>query len=440
LSGTVIRGSYGLFQAPVSQFSGELANRQGFVPQFGVASLDGGVTASFNWTNGFPLERFNPDPVIDSTVANGSSTSFIGKRNAHPAQVQMLNLSIQHELRGNMLFEAAYIGNLSHRISTGSLEQVNQLDYQKYGSLGSLLSANINSSAAIDAGIQSPFPGFNGTVAQSLRPYPQYLGINGITSMIGNSVYHAAQFKLQKHFSNGLSFLIGYTVSKTVADVDATPGFFAAGIQDAYNRRAEKSVTSVDFPQDLVMSYSYELPFGPGKRFLDRQDVFSKHVLGGWNISGIHKYTSGAPLAFTTNGRLPTTGDTLSQSNPTLRPNRVLGVDARTGLSCADMDPATDLYLNRAAFTNPAPFTFGNAAPRLSDVRGFANLNESISLTKNFLITEDRWRLRIGADFFNIFNRHIFGNPATNIDNLNFGTVSSAGPGRTIQLHMKVNW
>ena len=321
----MVRGSYGLFQAPVSQFSGELANRQGFVPQFGVASIDGGVTASFNWTDGFPLNRFNPDPVIDPTVANGSATSFIGKTNAHPAQVQMLNLSIQHELPGQMLFEAAYIGNLSHHVSTGSLEQVNQLDYGKYGSLGPLLGANINSAAAINAGIKSPFPGFNGTVAQALRPYPQYLGINGITSMIGNSVYHAAQVKLQKHFSDGLSFLVGYTVSKTVADVDATPGFFAAGVQDAYNRRAERSVTSVDFPRDLVASYAYELPFGPGKRFLSGQDVFSKHVLGGWTVSGIHKYTAGSPLAITTNGRLPTTGDTLSQSNPTLRPNRVVG-------------------------------------------------------------------------------------------------------------------
>ena len=222
-----------------------------------------------------------------------------------------------------MLLEAAYIGNLSHHVSTGSLEQLNQLDYGKYGSLGSLLTANINSAAAINAGIKSPFAGFNGTVAQALRPYPQYQGINGITSMIGNSVYHAAQIKLQKHFSGGLSFLVGYTVSKTIADVDSTPGFFAAGVQDAYNRKAERSLTSIDFPQDLVISYAYELPFGPGKRFLSGQDVFSKHVLGGWTISGIQKYTSGAPLGIITNGRLPTTGDTLALTNPTLRPDRV---------------------------------------------------------------------------------------------------------------------
>src|SRR5262249_35683385 len=148
-----------------------------------------------------------------------------------------------------------------------SLQQINQLNYAKYGSLGPLLGQQVGSPAANAAGITAPFPGFVGTVAQALRPYPQYPGINGVTSMIGNSTYHAAQFKVQKRYSSGLSFLVGFTISKNLTDVDSIPGYFSAGTQDAYNRRMEKALSSIDSPQQVVASYTYELPFGAGKRF-----------------------------------------------------------------------------------------------------------------------------------------------------------------------------
>ncbi|MEO8659226.1 MAG: TonB-dependent receptor [Bryobacteraceae bacterium] len=434
---TVVRGSYGLFNAPVSQFSGEFGNRQGFVPRFAVSSIDG-FTGAFNWDNGFP-SGFNSSPTIDPTVANGSSTAFIGRTNAHPAQVQMLNFSIQRELPGSMLFEGAYIGNLTHHISSNGLEQINQLNYGKYASLGPLLGTLVGSNAANAAGIFAPFPGFVGTVAQALRPYPQYQGINGITSMIGNSTYHAAQLKIQKRYSSGLSFLLGYTISKNLTDVDSTPGYFSAGTQDAYNRRSEKSLSSIDSPHQVVASYTYELPIGAGKRYM-RDNVAGKYILGGWAVSGIHTYRAGTPIAVSTNLRLPTTGDSLAQSQPTLRPNIISGIDARTGLSCGGFNPATDLYLNRAAFTDPAPYSFGNAPRTLPNVRGCAYSDENISLLKSFPTFKERVNIRLGADFFNVFNRRHLGGPATNIDNANFGTISSAGPPRIMQLNFKILW
>jgi len=435
---TVVRGSYGLFAAPVSQFSGEFGNRQGFVPRFAVSSIDG-FTPAFNWDNGFP-SGFNPNPTIDPTVANGSSTAFMGKNNAHPAQVQMINFSVQRELPGNMLLEGAYIANLSHHVSSNGLEQINQLNYQKYGGLGPLLGALVGSPEANAAGIRAPYPGFVGTVAQALRPYPQYLGINGITSMIGNSTYHAAQIKLQKRYASGLSFLIGYTLSKNLADVDSTPGYFSAGVQDAYNRRAEKALSSIDSPHQVVASYTYELPFGTGKKFLNGRNVFSRYIAGGWSISGIHTYRAGTPLAVATNLRLPTTGDSLAQTQPTLRPNVLSGVPIRTDLSCGGFDPAKNLYLNRAAFTDPAPFSFGNAPRTLPNVRGCTYADENVSLLKAFPAFRERVNVRLGADFFNLFNRKHFGSPATNIDNANFGTISSAGPPRIMQLNFKILW
>jgi hypothetical protein len=276
-SRTVLRGSYGLFNAPVSQNQwAQVQQHYGFNPQFTVASQDGGITPAFNWDNGFPLAGFNINPTIDPSVTNNSGTSFVGKNSARPPQVQMTNISIQHQLPGDILLEVAYLNNIGRHISTTSAESINQLDFDKYGSLGGLLTPSVYSPAAQAAGIPVPYAGFQGSVAQALRPYPQYQGINGISSPIGNSTYHAAQVKFQKRYSSGLTFLVGYTLAKTLTDLDSTPGYFAAGPQNANNRRAERAPSSADSPQSVVGSYTYDLPLGPGKRFANGNNFFSK--------------------------------------------------------------------------------------------------------------------------------------------------------------------
>jgi hypothetical protein len=439
---TTVRSSYGLFRGPIAQMTGEMVNRQGFLANYGLSSIDGGITPAFNWTNGFPLSRFSAYPVFDPSFANGSYTAFMGKNNARPPQIQMINFSIQREVPGKVVLEAAYVANLSHHVETASLESINQLNYAQYGSLGNLLNQNINSAAAVAAGVRSPFPGFSGTVAQALRPYPQYLGINGESSKIGNSTYHALQFKAQKHYSNGVSFLVGYTVSKYISDFDTGAGYDSVGPQNAYDRRAEKAVTSQDYPRSMVASYTYELPLGHDKRFLKGNGIVSRYLAGGWSISGIQTYHAGAPLAITTNGRLPASSDLdgTTYNNVNLRPNTIVGANPRTGLTCGNIDPATGLYLNAAAFVDPPPFTFGNAARRLSYARGCGGANENVSLMKYLPLREGRLTARFGAEAFNIFNRKNFADPTTNFDNLNFGRISTAGPARLLQLNMKIIW
>ncbi|MFN7995646.1 MAG: carboxypeptidase regulatory-like domain-containing protein [Bryobacteraceae bacterium] len=436
---TVMRGSYGLFYGPVSQLSGEIATRQGYVPRFALASTDG-ISPAFNWDNGIPTPPNFITPTLDPTIANGSATAFLGKNDGRPAQIQLVNFGFQRELPKDIVAEVAYVGNFSHHIATNTMEQINQLNYAKYGYLGQLLTAPFDSPQAVAAGITAPYPGFQGTVAQALRPYPQYLGINDVNAMIGNSTYHAMQVKLQKRFSNGLSFLIGYTLSKNLTDVDSTAGYFSSSVQDAYNRRAEKAVSSIDSPNQVVASYTYELPFGPGKRLLNSKNAFNRFVAGGWAISGIQTYRTGTPLGVVTSTVLPTTNDSLSLSGTPVRPNMVNGVDPLAGIACSSFDPQTDLYLNKAAFTAPAPFTFGNAPRELSNARACPTLEEDISVMKYVPIRENRVNLRFGADAFNVLNRRKFGGPDTNYNDPGFGTISGAGPGRVLQLQFKILW
>jgi len=124
-----------------------------------------------------------------------------------------------------------------------------------------------------------------------------------------------------------------------------------------------------------------------------------------------------------------------------LRPDIIPGVAIRAPVGCGDFDPGRgDRYLNVGAFSDPAPWSFGNASRVLGSVRTCGSLNENISILKNIPIAE-RIRFQFGADFFNAFNRHTWGAPGTDIDNPQaFGTITSTGPGRVIQMHARIEF
>src|SRR2546422_8007139 len=106
--------------------------------------------------------------------------------------------------------------------------------------------------------------------------------------------------------------------------------------QDTYNRRANWSLSDVDVTNSFVGSYSYDLPFGSGKRFLTQNKVLDRYALGGWTVSGIHSYSSGTPLSASTNIALPST-------TTNVRPNTVLGVQPVRSGGCSGLNPATDV-------------------------------------------------------------------------------------------------
>lgn len=433
---TVLRASYGLFWAQVSEYDGEFAIRQGLHPSLALNSTTGGVISAFNWNGGVPA--FNPNPVIDPSIANGQSTAMTGRDAAHPPQIQIFNITAQRELPGRVLLELQFNRNVGHHLHTAdhptgqAVGQLNQLDYGKYGYLGSTLDLPFDSPQAVAAGIRSPYPGFSGTVAQALLPYPQYLGIAVQPGPFGNSIYDGGVLKLERRFSSGLTFQAGYVFSKNMSDMTSIQisGFPP---QDAYNLKANWSASDVDATQSFVGSYSYDLPLGIGKRVVTQNKVLNNYVLGGWTISGINSYSSGTPLAVSTNIALPST-------TTNVRPNIVPGVEPVRPGGCSGLNPATGLYLNRAAFADPAPFTFGNAPRLLSNARNCATLNESISLMKTIPLYKERVQLRFGADFFNVFNRHAFNSFQTDIDNPGFGTVTGASSGRRGQVHAKIIW
>ena len=156
-------------------------------------------------------------------------------------------------------------------------------------------------------------------------------------------------------------------------------------------------------------------------------------VVGGWQVNAIQRYVSG-----TSNRGWWWRRDSLVERGN--RPNRVLGVAPRTKVSRGSFESARDLYLDVDAFSQPPAFTLGNAPPVLGDVRTFALFNEDFSVLKDFTIHEAH-RIQFRAEFFNIFNRVVFGGPAANINAAaTFGRIGGqSNSPRNIQLALSTS-
>jgi hypothetical protein len=242
--------------------------------------------------------------------------------------------------------------------------------------------------------------------------------------------------RLQKRYSAGLSFLGAYTLAKNIGfpgnDIfgDTAGGGGNRGI-DTYNRKLEKATTSTDQTHIFVLSWNYELPFGRGKRFLAALNPVLDKIVGGWQINAIQTYRSGTLLAVAGGGQLPL----FSGGN---RPNWI-SPNVRSSAPMGSFDPARDRYLNLDAFSQPAPYTFGNAPPRMPHVRTPFFFNEDFSVFKNVFFTETL-HLQLRGEFYDIFNRVVFSGPAANINNPStFGVIGGqANTPRLIQLAVKL--
>jgi hypothetical protein len=423
---TVLRLGYGISHS--SHFL--LNDHMGFSTTQTFDTLDQGNTPAFLLDNGMPTDWPRP-PFLSPAFGNNNNVSAsIRDDSARMPLTQNWRLDIQRELPGGTVLELAYVGTRgSHQ--NAALRNVNQVD-ASYLSLGTLLNANINSAAARQANIPIPYPGFNGTVRQALRPYPHVLNVATRQDKLGSSSYHSFQTKIQKRFASGLQYLLSYTFSKLMTDIPASleqlPG---SQIQDAGNRTVEWAIAPFDTPQNLWISAIYELPFGTGKSYLN-QNAVVRHLFGDWSLSAVLNYQSGIPLRITQNNRL-------LLFNSSQRPDRVPGQEARNDVTYNDFDPAIHRLFNPGAFADPGAVRFGNAAPRLSDARGFGIRKEDIALRKNMRFTE-QLRLEFNVQVFNLLNRPQWGLANDNVSSSDFGKLTAAGPGRFVQLGLKLHF
>ncbi len=216
------------------------------------------------------------------------------------------------------------------------------------------------------------------------------------------------------------------------------------GIQDNNNLRGERSLSSQDVPQRLVISYVLDLPVGKGKKYLAGAGGTMDKIVGGWGIDGVTIFQRGFPLVFT-NGQV--NGTTLFGGGS--RPNLVPGCDPSASASTTSRlansnEPNVSRWFNTACFAAPADFTFGNVQrvdPRLR-ADGIDNFDFAVFKRTRFA-TNERFGLEFRTEFFNIFNRTQFAPPNTiccTANNQNFGVVTATAPGtnpRLVQFALK---
>jgi len=261
------------------------------------------------------------------------------------------------------------------------------------------------------------------TLAQALRPYPQFGGLGTLWAPLGNNWYDSLQVKVTKRYSYGLDFTVAYTWSKTLTTVEAHDGT-AVPINDVFNRRNQKAISNLDQPHVFVAGFSYEVPKVGTNKLVSM-------VARGWTVGGILRYGSGFPI------RVPGSNNALSSllMRGTFA-NRVAGEPLfLKDLNCHCIDPNKEFVLNPKAWSDPAPGEWGYAAMYYSDYRYQRRPSEQLSVGRIFRITE-RMQASIRAEFFNVFNRTYMVDP----DSTNFqATQSVAANGRVISGFGRIN-
>jgi hypothetical protein len=449
----VFRGGYAIYYAPLqySDFGTAFMSGTTSSPSFSTpdnfrSAQDPGTGTDATLDSGFP--NFTPPSNNhDPTLANGQGTSLAEPEFGKPGMIQNWSFEIQQELAKDLIFSMGYVGMHSTRLRSW-LVQRNSVN-PKFYALGNDLTLPVSDPQA-QADIANlgltvpswfvPLWGGNATLGRLLRPFPQFDALDTQPlENAGQSTYHALQTKVERRFRDGLNLLASYTFSKTLTNADSSFPVFSGfqsgvfGAQNAFNLKAEKAVSFQDVPHTFVVSYLYELPAGPGKRFFNH-GVASK-VLGGWQVGGVHRYQTGSPLRISAGATSPpgyvANGNfrySLLPGVPLISPNASsFNPFDPNGTGC-QRDPAnpnagtfvplnpSNNFFNCAAFLDPNAadlvaqrgFGFGNLPPFLGGIRSPSYLNEDFSIIKRTAITEGQF-LTFKVDLPNAFNRHTFG-------------------------------
>ncbi len=428
-SKTVVRGSYALSYGAITTVAGS-THQVGFVQILNFVNNSNGIQPTFIYSQGPP--PWVKPPFIDPSFANGGTAYWWQNGEAtRPPAFSSMNLSVQRQLGSTLVLEASYNGSLGSRLQSGLLNY-NQVPTNYLNTLGAgLLTQQFDSAAAVAAGIRAPYPGFRATwgqgstVAQALRPFPQYNLIDTLTGggdHSGHSTYHAGILRLEKRYANGLNFQTSYVFSKIITDSDTYSPSTANGAADMYNRRLEKSIGRYDVTHSYKLGLIYELPVGKGKRFLS--SGIAAAILGNWRVSSINTYASGLPIALGTTVTQPIfAGRTVPYAT---------SYDGwRAPTSGGSFDPSVDkFFVPYGSGPFPAqgsgtPFNgIGNMTRYNPKIRLFPSLNENISLAKTFVIHE-KVRLDFRAEAFNAFNRVRFGTGSSTLQSQTFGTLTT---------------
>lgn len=412
----VWRGGYGIFYDPLTLDNGTITTSGFSLATRMVTSLDNNLTAYNRLSNPFPSGISVPPGAAGGLLTGvGQSVTASGARvGTVPDYLQSLaqqfSMGFQFVLPGQVSVQSSYVGNVSQRISVN--RNVNQYPNQ-YLTLKTRLNAQVaNPFLGLITDKTSALSAATVTVSQLLKPFPEFTGVTQSRLPVGRSHYDSLQLEVTKRMASGLYFGFAYTLSKYLQ---------ATSYLNANDARPENVISGSDRPQVLSAHGVYELPFGPGKPFLNSKHGWVKRIAGGWQVNWVVTYQSMQPLAFSGADRL------FRSTN----------------------DPHTiDQWFDVKQFAVQQPFTLTALSSRVADLRAPGLKKWDLTTVKAIPITE-RVKMRFEAQFFNIWNTPQFGPPNTTVTSADFGMIVGAISSicdsctyfpRQIQLSTRISW
>ena len=368
------------------------------------------------------------DPIPLSANAGLGQGVFAVDSDLGSGYVQQWNSSFQRELTSNISVEAAYVGSKITRVGIPD-SNLNQLGVDQLG-LGTALMARVPNPYFGIVPRSSSLGDPTISVAQLLKPYPEFTTVSLYRNNVGTTIYQGFTAKLEQRFSRGLSYLVSYTRSRLMDDASAVfdasiltgPVLRADHPADTYNRKLERDYSAGDIPHVFAASAVWSLPFGEGRAH--HLSGVAGAIANDWGLAGVLILQSGVPI--------PVTQSTNSNGfagfgiqRPNVTGDPTLPADERT----------VSRWFDTSAFSTAPVFTLGSASR--NPVRGPGYRNLDLALVRRVNVS-DSTNLEFRIEAFNVTNTPPLGAPNGSFGSSAFGTITTAGDPRVVQLAFKV--
>jgi len=284
------------------------------------------------------------------------------------------NFGVQRQLGNSLSLKVDYVGSGSHRTNVG-------------GQYNTALT-----------------PGPGDPQSRALYPYsiPTYYDRS-----VGTGNYNALQVQLDKRYTNGFSYQVAYTWSKSEAEDDGWFGVEGLVVQNPYNPGASRGLSGTNIPHVFSANSLYEIPVGRGKKF-STGNRFGDYVLGNWQINTIFTWRNGQNFTITDSNDVANIGNNgYEWANQVGNPHIAHKTQAE--------------WFNTAAFAVPAQYTYGNVGRNSMQSQRWINLDASV--IRSFPIWHEK-RFEFRAESFNLFNHPIFRAPVSDITKTSFGAIA----------------
>lgn len=423
-TGTLVRAGYALVWIDMTGITTPFTTPAfPFLQSIGQRSLDG-VTPAFVLASGPTVEPLPLTP--DAGLGQGV---FAVDRRQGSGYAQQWHAGIDRSLPRAITARVAYVGSTITRLGVPE-SNLNQLTVEQLA-LGASLQQRVPNPYFGQIPRSSSLGDPTIPLAQLLRPFPQFTTVSLYRHNVGRSLYHGLTASLDRRWRAGLAATVSYTRSRLLDDASSvfdasilTGPQTTAPVADAFDRRRDRDVSSGDMPHVLVASGVWTVPAGPGRA---RQWTGWRGWLGhNWTIAGILTLQSGLPVAVTQAINYNAFAG-FSVQRPNLVGIPELPAPERT----------TARWFNTEAFAVAPAFTLGNASR--NPVRGPDVRTLDLALVREVPLGTRR-RLDLRLEIFNALNRPVYGPPNGVFGSAAFGSITTAGDPRVMQLAVRAQF